>query len=402
MSRVQPARIDLNPLGGIAGDMFAAALFDAFPDQFAHFQNDLEQLGIDGLGAERQVRQSKGMRAGYFRVIQNTGLEPPRTLSEVENFLRSKALDSEVLGTASGIYRLLAQAEAAVHGKTLHTIHFHEVSDWDSMVDILAAAGIIARLGCCHWRIGPLPLGGGTVNTEHGAIMMPAPATTELLHGYQWIDDGIAGERVTPTGAAIVAYLKPLPLQTGGAPMQLLVSGTGCGSRELADRANILRATAYGHPDGASRTLQQDQVLQLAFEIDDMTGEELASAMDRVRAHCAVLDVSSLTMAGKKNRTATGIRVLAQPGSLHELIELCFAETSTLGVRYTLLDRYIVQRSQHEIDGLRVKVAQRPDGTLTAKIESDQLSENSLAARRRLAMGTEAKLLKQQGRQRDD
>ena len=160
----------MTPLGGIAGDMFAAALFNAFPELYDSFLKDIEKLEVAGVTAVLEDRLCNGLQAAYFRVEQQTDIKPPRTLASVKEFLQGVPLDGLLTKHAVGIFTLLAGAEAEVHGKTIDTIHFHEVSDWDSMVDILAAAGIIARLDCSHWRVGALPLGSGTVNTAHGDI----------------------------------------------------------------------------------------------------------------------------------------------------------------------------------------------------------------------------------------
>jgi len=327
------------PLGGIAGDMFAAALFSAHPELYQDFCKDLDVLDVDGLTATLDDRMSKGMRAKYFNVMQDTALKPPRTLAAVTEFLQTTPLAENVAEHAVGIFTLLAQAEAEVHGKTIDTIHFHEVSDWDSVVDIVAAAGIIARLDCPVWRIGELPLGGGTVKTAHGDISVPAPATLALLKGFQWHDDGESGERVTPTGAAIIAYLKPVPIGTSVDPAGLYATGSGCGTRELASRANILRVTSFS-----------DQHMQ-----------------------------------GKKGRTATGLRIIASSSSTEDLIDHCFKMTSTIGVRYEAVQRFILNRSEHNIDGVSVKVVSRSD-QVTAKTSSDDLSAcASLSERRRSA-----------------
>ena len=143
-------RIDLHPLGGIAGDMFAAALFDAFPSLYQRFQSDLACLQVDGLSVVIEERLTSSLQAKHFSVIQKTSVNPPRTLQAVKIFLQDSELDVAVQAVAVGIFSLLAEAEAQVHGKTVDTIHFHEVSDWDSMVDILAAAGIICRLSLIH------------------------------------------------------------------------------------------------------------------------------------------------------------------------------------------------------------------------------------------------------------
>ncbi len=384
-------RIDIHPLGGIAGDMFAAAMFDAWPELYSDFKDDLARLSIQGLDVSLEACLSKGLHARTFSVVQRTEQKPPRTVRAVKDFLQATTLEKPIVQTAIEIYQLLGEAEAAVHGKTVETIHFHEVSDWDSMVDIIAAAGAIVRVQCPHWRISPLPLGGGTINTAHGDIPLPAPATVAMLKGYDWIDDGQAGERVTPTGAAIVAYLKPAAMG-GAAAARLACIGNGCGTRELADRANIVRVSAFVESDNTN--LPTEPLVILEFEIDDMTPEELADACDHLRDSEGVADVSTIAMQGKKGRHSTGVRILVAPGHKDQLINDCFIRTSTLGVRYTTVDRYTLDRCAKKARGVRVKVATRPGEQLTAKAESDDLhAVDSLEQRRSVAAQTEGDVL---------
>ena len=382
------SRIDLTPLGGIAGDMFAAALFNAFPDLYQSFLKDIEKLEIAGVTAVLEDRLCNGLQAAYFRVEQQTDIKPPRTLATVKEFLQGTPLEGLLVKHAVGIFTLLAGAEAEVHGKTIDTIHFHEVSDWDSMVDILAAAGIIARLDCSHWRVGALPLGSGTVNTEHGDIPVPAPATVAMLKDFAWHDDGIAGERVTPTGAAILAYLKAQPLDNGAAAARLLATGSGCGTREMEGRANLLRVVAFSGDDLKTGS---DEIVRIAFEVDDMTAEEISWATEKLRDHKGVYDVSCLSMHGKKGRVSTGIRVIANPEQTQLILDQCFSVTSTIGVRYENVYRQLLQRSEVQMSdssaentNRRVKLASRPDDARTAKTESDDLASATTLAERRL------------------
>lgn len=381
-------RIDCHPLGGVAGDMFAAAMFDACPHLHAAFNTDLAALGIHGLSTLLGDGVSNGLAGKQFSVQQATSAKPPRTFNEVVQFIDARALDAELTRTAKAIYHRLAEAEAAVHGKTVESVHFHEVSDWDSMMDIVAAAGIISRLPEVSWRIGPLPLGGGTVRTAHGEIPVPAPATAHLLRDFDWLDDGLPGERVTPTGAAILAYLKPLKLDSEAAAARLTSVGVGCGTRALAGKANIFRVCVFSESESNSR----DWVTHLAFEIDDMTGEEMAQALDRLRDLPGVLDVSTVAMQGKKGRPSTGFRLLVFPENEHEITQQCFTQTTTLGVRCALVQRRVLERDASSVDGYRVKTARRPDATQTVKIESDELTPlDSLHARRARARHIEAR-----------
>jgi len=380
--------IDLMPLGGIAGDMFAAAMFSAYPELYNKFCNDLESLGIDGIAATIEDRMSNGLQATYFNVVQNTSKKPPRTLAAVTEFLNNSSLAGTVAKHAIELFTLLAQAEADVHGKTIDTIHFHEVSDWDSVVDLVAAAGIIERLDCPVWRVGALPLGGGTVNTAHGDIPVPAPATLALLKGFQWQDDGVPGERVTPTGAAILAHVKAVPAGESTRPASLLATGSGCGTRELDGRANILRVTAYTSTAQASVSradISHDEVIRLAFEVDDMTSEEIAWATDKLRDDTGVHDVACVSMYGKKGRTSIGIRIIASVSHVNNVIDQCFAVTSTIGVRHETVQRTTLKRSEQKVDSVAVKVVTRPQQQITAKTSSDDLAASDSLAQRRQA-----------------
>ena len=384
-------RIDMHPHGGVAGDMFAAAMSDAFPEIATRVIDDINALQVQGLSGQCADAMSAGLRALRFDVTQNTDLKPPRTLAAVIDFLGGTKVSQSVADVAIAIYRLLAQAEADVHGKTIETIHFHEVSDWDSMVDIVAAAGFISRIDCAQWRLAPLPLGGGTVNTAHGDIPVPAPATLALLDGFDWIDDGVPGERVTPTGAAIMRYLQPDKTGGSSVPARLATTGQGCGTRELPGRANVFRISVYADEKGGSIS---DTVTRLAFEIDDMTGEELAAAMDQLRADDAVLDLTSIAMSGKKGRPVTGFRLLVVPESADQIMDKCFEWTTTLGIRHHTVQRRLLARTGYITNAITVKATQRPSGAPTAKAESDDLAHaTSLADRRRMAQQVEREVV---------
>lgn len=394
MNKQAIARIDLEPLGGIAGDMFAAAMFDGFPQLFDAFQSDLRVLGVDGLSATIEDRLSSGLHAKYFSVQQNTTQKPPRTLAAVKEFFQSKAIEEPVARHAIGLFTELAKAESEVHGKTIDTIHFHEVSDWDSMVDIVAAAGVIARLQCPVWRIGALPLGNGTVHTAHGDIPVPAPATLALLRDFQWHDDGVSGERVTPTGAAILSYLQASPSNTAAGVATLSSVGSGCGSRTFKERANILRMTAFAagesKPNSAAVKYIDDEVFRLAFEVDDMTAEEIAWAAERLQKANGMLDVCCINLHGKKNRPSTGFRIICLPGSLHSVVEQSFLLTSTIGIRYNEVRRFVLPRAEINTENTNVKVVERPLQMISAKASSDDLASVETLAERRQQAHTEA------------
>jgi len=183
---------------------------------------------------------------------------------------------------------------------------------------------------------------------------------------------------VTPTGAAILAHLAG-SARPGGT---LKAVGQGAGTRELPGMANVLRALVFaraGAPGG-------DEVAVLTFDVDDMTGEEIAVAADRLRASPGVLDVTLAARSGKKGRPATEFRILARPGEEDAVGRLCLLETSTLGLRIARERRLVLPRREDVSAGLSRKRAVRPDGSVTAKAASDDLAGTAtLAARRALA-----------------
>ncbi|MFY0613666.1 MAG: LarC family nickel insertion protein [Hyphomicrobiaceae bacterium] len=298
---------------------------------------------------------------------------------DIRSRLERSALSPRERDHAIGIFTALAKAEASVHGIAVDDVAFHEVGAWDSIVDIVAASAIIAQLPGCVWSVGSLPRGRGLVKSVHGMLPVPAPATVKLLLGYELHDDGEEGERITPTGAAILSYLSPAQ-EADATPRRLITTGTGFGTRRLKQRSNILRATLYGSKE-AGRASGCDTVEVLRCEIDDQTPEDLAVALEIVRADADVLDVCQWPVFGKKGRMAVAVQILVRPEASDRAIGLIHDETTTLGVRRTTSVRATLERSLDVSDGVRVKVATRPSGR-TAKAEMSDLEKITTHATR--------------------
>lgn len=374
--------VEIKPLGGIAGDMFAGACAALWPGLVDRCLDDLRAAGLpDGVAVGFETVRINGFAARAFRVDPTGGMiVPTGDYAQIVARLEASALDRSVLAVALAILKGLGEAEAKVHDRPLDHVHFHELADWDSVADVVAAASFIARTGVTRWTVGPLPLGGGTVKTQHGIVTVPAPAVLELLTGYDWIDDGIGGERVTPTGAAIVRYLTRPGENAAG---RLAGSGFGAGTRRYDAMANVVQLVAFQGAEGA----RGEPVTELAFDIDDMTGEEMAVAADRLRDCDGVLDVTQTPQIGKKGRAITLFRVLCRPEATASAAEACLTETSTLGVRRADLTRRVLPR--RVVTGSpRVKVTQRPDGARSAKAESDDVAAGEGLARRRAVART--------------
>ena len=402
--------IQLDPVGGIAGDMFAAAVLDAWPGLEPLLVADLERAGLDAIatvervdhsdhaltGSRFAVREtSRGDRDRRMRETNRTDREPHvhdsdghgdgddhepvhehHLYRDIRNLLEESDLDSGVRARSLDIFARLATAESAVHGVPLEDVSFHEVGAWDSIADIVCAAWLIERLDAA-WSCGPLPIGRGRIDTSHGRLPVPAPATVELLRGMVVDQDTHHGERITPTGAAIVSHLAPSFAPLPG-PMRLDRSGTGFGTNRLPATSNVLRLLAFQPLDGFDASVHRERIAVCEFEIDDQTGEDLALALDRLRCLKGVLDVSSHAVHGKKGRLAVHVRLLSRIAAVQTTIDSCFRETTTLGVRWHEVSRAALARTSATVmvEGRRVRVksARRPGGVPTAKAEIDDLA----------------------------
>ena len=373
--------IHLDAVGGVAGDMFIAAMLDAFPKLRDGMLASIRAAGLPAevhVGfAEHQDHALTGLR---FRVIEPRAAEllvaahhhPHTPFADIRSHLQQCALVPAVRERAIAIFTALAQAEAKVHGKTIDTVSFHELGEWDSIADIVGAAHLIDALGEATWSVSSLPLGRGRAKTAHGMLPIPTPATVLLLEGFEFIDDGLEGERVTPTGAAILKHLgcAQAPARRS---RKLLHTGIGFGTRTFPGISNVLRALAF---EESVQHHGGDEVAQVEFEVDDQTPEDLAIALDKLRAHPSVLDVLQTPAFGKKGRVTMHIQLLAEAADMEHVFDACFSETTTIGLRYQLMQRRKLARSSSTVEAagrqMRVKVADRP-GRSTVKVEADDL-----------------------------
>jgi uncharacterized protein (TIGR00299 family) protein len=379
--------IHLDPLGGIAGDMFVAAMLDLRPDLEDGLRKALAFCPlIEGVGF-RLAAHNDGVLTGHRFLVAHSGEvhghhhhdhgdhRHDTDWSLIREALVTSRLGRETVKHAVGIFSRLADAEAVIHGVPPDDVRFHEIGAWDSIADIVAAAWLVAQLGATRWTVGPLPLGGGRVRTDHGPLPVPAPATARLLEGFATIDDGIGGERVTPTGAAILSYLcdkAPAPPK----PRILKGSGYGFGTKRLPGISNCLRALAFA-PAETSAVLR-NQIAVLECEIDDQTAEDLSQAIETLRARHGVLDVIQAPVFGKKGRMMTHLRILAEPDARDAILAAAFNETTTIGIRHSLVERSTLPRKAATVEAggkrLRLKVVDRPSGS-TAKVEADDLAD---------------------------
>ncbi|WFU11869.1 LarC family nickel insertion protein (plasmid) [Rhizobium sp. CB3090] len=399
--------IHLDAVGGIAGDMFVAAMLDAWPDLTPRVEQNLRLAGLDGDVRVALRPHDDGVLTGRRFDVTKEGVSaetrPDSSAHghdhhdhehrhdhshhhhhhhhdghahhdhthwrDLRASLERSHLPEDVKQAAIGIFSRLAEAEATVHGKAVEDVAFHEVGNWDSIADIVAAATLIVAVGATSWSVNSLPVGRGFVQTQHGRLPVPAPATTLLLRGFAFHDDGRQGERITPTGAAILRYIAPTS-GLGSGPRLLDRTGIGFGTKRFEGMSNVLRILAF-----TSEKAAEDQVGVLQFEIDDQSGEELAVALDYLRATDGVIDVIQTPAFGKKGRMLVSVQILTRPEAIEPVSAICFQQTTTLGLRSRIEKRSVLPRqSVTTADGVRVKIAYRPGG-LTAKAEIDDIRE---------------------------
>ena len=390
--------IQLDPVGGIAGDMFAAAVLDAWPELEPPLVAAIARAGLDAVATVERIDHGDHALTGSRFAVHETsrGARVPHVhdgdahghddghesahehhlYRDIRTLLGTSDLDSAVRVRALDIFARLAGAESAVHGVPVDDVSFHEVGAYDSIADIVCAAWLIERLDA-SWSCGPVPIGRGRVDTSHGRLPVPAPATVELLRGMVVDQDTHLGERITPTGAAIVSHLAPTFEPLPG-PMRLDRSGTGFGTSRLPGTSNVLRLLAFEPLGALAASVHRERIAVCEFEIDDQTGEDLALALDRLRDLDSVLDVSSHPMNGKKGRLAVHVRLLARTAAVESVMESCFRETTTLGVRWHEVNRAALARASETVmvdsRPVRVKSARRPGEVRTSKAEIDDLA----------------------------
>ena len=368
--------LHLDVCGGIAGDMFAAAIVDACPELRQPLLDFLHQLDLSMSPTVTLKTYTDQVLCGHqFQVaIADDAHEHEHHhhhthWSEIRQWLMDWPMDEKTRRHSLGIFALLAQAEANVHGKDVDAVCFHEVGAWDSIIDVLAAGWLIAHLDKSSWSVSSLPWGGGLAKTDHGLIPVPAPATVELLRNFTFFDDGVSGERITPTGAAILAWLQPSANLLSG---RLTASGHGFGTRSLPGMSNVLRVNILDRGSQAAA----GTVVVMECDIDDQSPEALAVGIESLREMTPVIDVVQTPVYGKKGRITTQLRLLVKPGQQQLVAESLFIHTTTLGVRWYLANRFELPRQHGVAAGIRVKYAQRPGIGRTIKAEMDDIASH--------------------------
>lgn len=374
----------LDCASGISGDMVLGALIDLGADM-ARIQAELDHLGVPGWKATAR-KGMKGPLAGTaFRVEVDESLSGgERSLPDIEALILKAALPARAQDLALKAFRMLGEAEAAIHGTTVEHVHFHEVGAADSIVDLVGSAIALDLLGVDRVIVSPIPLSRGHVKCRHGLIPLPAPAALLLARDMPVCKPPAPTlrELSTPTGLALA---KAFADEFGDLP-EGTVRAVGCGlGGHNLPWPNVLRAVLL---DSKAEAMQKDRVVLLEANLDDMNGEALAHAQDRL-LEAGALDAWLVPIQMKKGRPGFILSVLSEPNAAEHLSACILRETTTLGVRRRELERRILARETLTVKTvygtIRCKVSRLEDGAVRVKPEFEDCRAAAIAHHRSLA-----------------
>ena len=364
---------------GAAGDMLAAALLELLPDPDA-FVAELNALAIPDVKFSRETSVKCGITGTHLQVTVHGEEEDAHdhhhahshdhhhdhahahhhdhahihhhhaSLHDIEHIVRGHlSLPATVADNVMAVYRLIADAESKAHGKPVSEIHFHEVGTMDAIADITAVCLLMHRLVPDEIIVSPVHVGSGQVHCAHGILPVPAPATATILQDVPIYGGSIQGELCTPTGAAL---LKHFANSFGDMPvMRTSAIGYGMGQKDFP-AANCVRALL------GERSAASDDVIEICCNIDDMTGEAIGYAFDKLFA-AGALDVYTIPIGMKKSRPGHLLHVICREADKDALVRALFAHTTTIGIRENRFRRYTLDR--------RIETIETADGPVRRK-----------------------------------
>ena len=326
---------------GISGDMILGALIDAGLD-IEELKSELKKLKLTGYDISTKRTEKKGISGTKFEVIV-LEKHQERHLSDIFEIIEHSSLDRKIKNKAKDVFSALAKVEAEIHNQPVEKVHFHEVGAIDALIDIVGVMIGMQRLNIEQVVASKLHVGTGFVQCAHGTLPVPAPATLKLLSNVPIYSTGIENELVTPTGAAIITTLCE---NFGDIPsMKVEKIGYGAGSRDLPI-PNMLRVLI-----GDSKIeLIEDRVLLLETNIDDMNPQFYDYVME-VLFQKGAKDVFLTPIHMKKNRPGVILSVISPLNKKDELLDVLFAETTTLGIRISeIIKRQKLERKIETVD----------------------------------------------------
>ncbi|MBC8029414.1 MAG: nickel pincer cofactor biosynthesis protein LarC [Pyrinomonadaceae bacterium] len=363
---------------GASGDMILGAMVAAGVDQET-FKQQLSLLHVSGYTVDFEIVDRSGISATYAKV-QTKHEHAHRHLRDILKLINDSRLSDSVKDRAASIFSRLGEAEARVHNIPIEKVHFHEVGALDAIIDVVGAAICFEFLGIERFVSSPLHVGSGTVDMEHGRFPVPPPAVAELLKGVPFYSTDIAGELLTPTGAAIITTVAS---EFGPVPqLKLEQTGYGAGTRTYEKFPNVLRVLIGNESDERERALDE-KLLVLETNVDDMSPKVFGYVMERAFG-LGALDCYFTPVQMKKNRPGILLTVLCRRGDREKFMQMLFEETTTLGIRSYEVDRRALARQTVRVETqygpIDVKVARLGDKVVNAMPEYEQCRLAAAAA----------------------
>lgn len=355
---------------GAAGDMIQASLLELIDDKQA-FLDEMNGLGIPGVRVEWERVDSHGIYGSLMHVFVGGQQEETQditdcfeedkhvdrqekhsahahsSLLEIENLIASLGVSPKVKADAIAVYRIIAEAEAYVHGRPVSEVHFHEVGSLDAVADIVGVCLLMEMISPQRVVVSPIHVGYGHVRCAHGVLPVPAPATAYILRGIPTYGKDIQGELCTPTGAALLKHF------ADGFDRQPLMNtfkiGYGMGKKKFPV-ASFVRSFL-----GAKQEDACAEVAEVLCNVDDMTGEEVGFAQEKLW-EAGALDVYTVPIQMKKNRPGQKLCCICNLEDREKIVQLLLQHTTTFGVRTATYKRYCLDREFDTIDTAYGKV----------------------------------------------
>jgi hypothetical protein len=368
---------------GASGDMLMSAFLELHenPDKFIE---KLNSLGIPKIRFKKEVEKKCGIMGTHINVMVDGIEETERIhkhnihsehhhsdLKHIEHIIEHLNLSKKVKNDVISVYKIIAEAESSVHGCSIENIHFHEVGTMDAIADIVGVCSLINELNVEKIIASSVNTGRGQVKCAHGVLPVPAPATAYILKGIPIYSNNIKSELCTPTGAALLKYFVS---EFGEMPiMRVLKIGYGFGTKDF-EEVNCVRAF-LGETGNAD-----EKITELICNLDDMTGEGIGFAINRL-FNAGALEVFTSSIMMKKNRPAVMLTCVCREAQREEMLRLIFKHTSTIGIRENVLNRYVLDKTEKivstEYGDVRVKES-KGYGVVKMKAEYDDLEKIAL------------------------
>lgn len=364
-----------NCFSGISGDMCLGAFVDAGLD-IGMIAGELRKLPIN----DYELKANKVIRSGVTAtkvdvIIHEDGKKyRGRKWGDIAEIIHSSSLSAQIKERGLHLFKRLFEAEAKIHGEPYDQIHLHELGAVDCLVDIFGTLIALELLEVERLYTSEINLGNGSVNTSHGILPVPAPATLELLQGYPVYSSGIPFELTTPTGALIVSGLNsvysPLPA------MIIEKIGYGAGNRDINNIPNVLRVLIGKESSEPSMLSNEDIVTVIETNIDDMNPQIYEDVMEKL-FNAGALDVTLENIIMKKGRPAIKLTIITHQKDFSSLTDILFRDTTTIGIRFYNAQRRTLIREIKtvltQLGNVRIKISRIGDKVVNISPEYDDL-----------------------------